>query len=256
MRQVVFGLCAFLLSVFSAMATVSENGRSAREILDRVDDLFRGRSSHGRITMKVVTPRYARDLTLEVWSKGKERSLVRILSPRKEKGTCTLRSGENVWNYMPKVKRVLKVPSSMMGGSWMGSHFTNDDLVRGSRLAQHYSSEISFEGERDGRKIIELACLPRKDAPVVWGKVVVIVQEEDLLPLRIEYYDEDLDLSRSLTFHEKKDFNGQNIPSRIRMVPSDGSDAFTDILYNDLRFDPVLEDDFFSLGNLQRQGQR
>ena len=205
--------------------------------------------------MKVVTRHYARDLSLEVWSKGKTKSLVRILSPRKERGVATLRADENVWNYMPKVKRVLKVPSSMMGGSWMGSHFTNDDLVRGSRLSEEYTSEVTFEGERDGKRIVELTLTPRENAPVVWGKVVVVVLDEDLLPRSIRYYDEELALARTLSFHETRQFGGERLPSRMRMDPTDDPEAFTEILYNELQFNPVLEEGFFSLQNLSRQGQ-
>jgi len=169
---------------------------------------------------------------------------------------ATLRCEENVWNYLPKVSRVLKVPSSMMGGSWMGSHFTNDDLVRGSRLAEHYASEVSFEGERAGLKVIELTLSPRENAPVVWGKVVVAVEDKDLLPLEIRYHDEEQQPARTLVFQDKKDIGGRPVPCLIRMVPAGEPGSFTEIRYHDLCFDIALEDHFFSLANLERQGQR
>lgn len=111
-----------------------------------MDDLFRGKSSQGLMTMTVVTKHWKRTLTMQWWSKGKDRSLVRILAPKKEAGTATLRVGNDVWNYLPKVKRVIKLPSSMMSGSWMGSHFTNDDLVKESRMADDYTFKITFQG--------------------------------------------------------------------------------------------------------------
>src|SRR6478736_6177235 len=119
-----------------------------RALLDRTDDVLRGRSSKGKMTMKVVTARFTRELTLEQWSRGKDQFLVRILEPQKEKGTATLRNGPDIWNYLPKVERVIKVPASMMGGAWMGSHVTNDDLVKQSRLADSFAGRIVFEGAR------------------------------------------------------------------------------------------------------------
>ena len=153
-----------LLVCLAAPAGASE--LTPKEILDRVDDLFRGDSSHGKATLTVRTENWSRSLTMEFWSRGKDHSLIRILEPKKEKGTATLKAGRDLWNYLPKVKRVVKLPSSMMSASWMGSHFTNDDLVRESRMADDYPFEITFEGSRDGSDIIEITCTPKPEAPV------------------------------------------------------------------------------------------
>jgi outer membrane lipoprotein-sorting protein len=225
---------------------------SAREILDHVDDLFRGTSSHGEFTMKVVTEHYTRELRLEAWSKGKDYSLIRILEPRKERGTATLKAGENIWNYLPKVDRVIKVPSSMMGGSWMGSHFTNDDLVKESRMAEDYEYEITFRGERDGRRVIEITLVPRENAAVVWGKLVALVREEDWIPLRLDFYDEDLALARTMTYEDVRELGGRRLPARLRVVPADEPGEYTEVVYESLEFDVELADDFFSLRNLRR----
>ena len=129
-----------LLLCFNPSARAQED-LTPGAILDRIDDLYRGKSSHAIMRMAVVTENWTRELELESWSMGKEKSLMRILSPRKEKGTATLKSGKQMWNYLPKVDRVIKIPSSMMGSSWMGSHFTNDDLVKESRMAEDYDFE-------------------------------------------------------------------------------------------------------------------
>lgn len=253
---------AALVAVLGALAgapaalAAAPPGRTAQEILDHTDDLFRGRSSHARLTMKVVTAQWSRELSLEVWSQGKDRSLVRILSPQKERGTATLKSGENVWNYLPKVARVVKVPASMMGGSWMGSHFTNDDLVKESRMAEDYSFQKTFEGTRDGQALIELTLTPRPEAAVVWGRVVVTVRASDLVPLRILYYDEDLALARTTTFSDPRPLGGRTLPAVLRIVPADRPAESTEITYEQLEFDLPLPDSHFSLQNLEKQGAR
>jgi outer membrane lipoprotein-sorting protein len=225
---------------------------SARDILDKVDDLYRGTSSHGKMTMDIVTEHWKRSLSLEFWSRGKDRSLVRILAPLKEKGTATLRAGSDIWNYLPKVNRVVKLPSSMMSASWMGSHFTNDDLVKQSRFTDDYDFKISYQGMRDGQDLIELTCIPKPEAPVVWGKVEVVVRRQDYLPVVTRYYDEGLHLARTMTFSNFKELSGRNLPTVMTLVPQDKPGEKTQVAYNEISFNVSLNDDVFSLRNLQQ----
>lgn len=223
-----------------------------KQILDKVDDLFRSNSSKGLATMTVTTAHWKRSLSLEMWSKGKDKSLMRVLAPKKEKGTATLRSGNDIWNYLPKVKRVIKLPSSMMAASWMGSHFTNDDLVKESRMADDYTFEITFSGEREGQEIVEVTCHPKSDAAVVWGKVIVRALRKEYLPLYVKYFDEDLRLARTMTFSQVEQLGGRRIPSLVTMVPEDKPEESTVIHYKQMDFDIDLKDSFFSLRTLQR----
>jgi outer membrane lipoprotein-sorting protein len=189
---------------------------------------------------------------LEQWSKGEDKSLFKILKPKKEKGLATLRVDKNVWNYMPKVKRVVKIPSSMMSSSWMGSHFTNDDLVKQSRMADDYTFSITFEGMQDGKAIIEVTCLPNKEAAVVWGKVEVVVYADDYLPLRMIYYDEDLFLSRTLEFTNIEMMDGKMIPTMMNIIPADEPGESTTVKWEEIQFDVTIDDEFFSLRKLQQ----
>ena len=245
-------LVLILLLNHVSVGAQEEPPLTPKQILDKVDDLFRGKSSRGLGSMTVTTAHWKRSLTLEFWSKGKEKSLIRILAPKKEKGTTTLRSGNDIWNYLPKVKRVIKLPSSMMAASWMGSHFTNDDLVKESRMADDYTFEITSRRKREGEEIVEITCYPKPEAAVVWGKVLVTAQIKDYLPLVIEYFDEDLRLSRTMTFSDVTQLGGRRIPSVVTMVPEDQSEESTVIRYEEMDFDLDLDDDFFSLRTLQK----
>jgi hypothetical protein len=243
-------VCILLLN--QSPAGVQEQPLTPKQILDKVDDLFRSQSSHGFATMTVATVHWKRSLSLEMWSKGKDKSLVRILAPKKEKGTATLRSGNDIWNYLPKVKRVIKLPSSMMAASWMGSHFTNDDLVKESRMAEDYTFEITFIGEDEGEEIVEVTCHPKPEAAVVWGKVLVRARLKDYLPLLVKYFDEDLRLARTMTFSQVSELGGRLLPALVTMVPEEKPEEFTLIHYERMEFDIGLKDDFFSLRTLQR----
>ncbi len=220
-------------------------------ILNNVDDIYRSNASHGILTLSVKTSNWQRSLTLEQWSKGNDMHLLKVLKPKKEKDLATLRVDNNVWNYMPKVKRVVKIPSSMMSSSWMGSHFTNDDLVKQSRMVIDYDFSITYEGLRDGVDIVEISCIPKKNAAIVWGKVEVIVYRNDFIPLSIVYYDEDLKLSRTLKFSNIQVLDGKKIPLQMKMVPTDEPGESTAILWEKIEFDLAIKDDFFSLRKLQ-----
>ena len=222
-----------------------------RKILDSVDDIYRSNTSHGILTLAVTTTNWQRTLTLEQWSKGKNKHLIKVLKPKKEKDLATLRVDTNVWNYMPKVKKVVKIPSSMMSSSWMGSHFSNDDLVKQSRMVKDYDFSTSFEGIRDGIDIVEITCVPKKNAAVVWGKVEVIVYREDFIPLRLIYYDEDLNLSRKLEFSNIQIIDNKKIPLKMQMVPENEPGESTTIQWKEIKFDLTISDDFFSLRKLQ-----
>jgi len=247
-----FLILVCLMIILISPTIYAEDDLTGQSILDRVDDLFRSRSSHGTMSMTIKTAHWTRTLTIEVWSKGKENSLIRILDPIKEKGTATLRSGNNIWNYLPKVNRVIKLPSSMMASSWMGSHFTNDDLVKESRMADDYTFEITFEGIKDNREIIEVTCYPKPEAAVVWGKIMVKVSKEDLMPMEILYYDEDMNLARTMIFSDIGELGGRRLPKIMRIIPTDKPDEYTKIEYHDMVFDIDLQDDLFSIRNLQR----
>jgi len=254
-------LCLVLLAVLAVRPAMGEedNARSveiekmsAKQILDYIDDLFRGDSSYAKISMKVMTEHWSRELMLEAWSEGTDKTLVRILSPRKERGTATLKAGNDIWNYLPKVRRLIKLPSSMMGGSWMGSHFTNDDLVKDSRMAEDYDFAITFRGERDGVKVTEATCIPKEEAAVVWGKVVVRIRDRDVMPLLIQYYSEDMKLSREMQFSDFRLMGGRVVPALCRMVPKDKPKESTEVFYEEIDFNPKLDPDIFSLRRLQQ----
>ena len=225
--------------------------QTAREIIDRVDRLLRGESRRGRITMEITTEHWSRSLDMEIWSLGVEHSLVRVQSPAREAGTATLKAGQEVWNYLPRVDRTIKVPPSLMMGSWMGSHFTNDDLVKESQIVDDYDFEISFEGEREGVEVWEFQLTPRPEAPVIWGRIDEQVRKADLMPTWIRYYDEDGGLVRTMTFSDYRTMGDRLVPASMLVIPADKPEEHTVLTYHELDFGISLDENFFSLRNLR-----
>jgi outer membrane lipoprotein-sorting protein len=224
----------------------------ATAIVDRVDRLLRGDSSEGELTMAVVTRRWTRTLTMTVWSEGTDKALIKVTAPPKEAGTATLKAGSEIWNYLPKIDRTIRVPTSMMMASWMGSHFTNDDLVKESQLVRDYDITLGFAGARDGVEVWEFALAPRPAAAVVWGRIVLEVRQRDLMPTWAKYYGDDGALKRTVTFSEYRTMGERLVPSRVAVTPADKLDESTVITYKRLAFDVRLPEDTFSLGALKR----
>ena len=225
--------------VFAAEPTIEE-------LLDATDDVNRGASSKSTITMQVKTKRYERTMTMDAWSRGEEDSLIRITAPAKDAGTTTLKVGDDMWNYIPKIDRTMKIPPGMMSGAWMGSHFSNDDLVKSNRLAD----EFTYEKESVVDGVYTIVCTAKPDAAVVWGKVVVKVRE-DKIPLEVGYYDEEGELARKLTFSDVRELGGRTVPATMLLEPADRPGEFTKITTTAMDFDVKFDDRTFSLQSLK-----
>ncbi|MCO4773380.1 MAG: outer membrane lipoprotein-sorting protein [Deltaproteobacteria bacterium] len=246
-RLMTLGLAALLM----AAPAVADDAdvELARELLDGTDDIYRGTSSVATMKMNVKTERWTRSLTMKSWSKGEEKSLVRIVEPAKEAGVTTLKVGENIWNYLPKVDRTMKVPAGLMSGSWMGSHFSNDDLVKESRMADDFTFAITERPDGDkGNWVVE--CTVKEDAAVVWGKVLVKLRP-DRLPEKITYYDEKDVLVRTMSFQDYREIDGRMMPSTMRLTPEDKPGEYTEVIYDDLSFSEEVPDSMFTLQALK-----
>ena len=225
----------------------------ASHLLDRVDDLHRGGSSHARMRMQVKTARWERSMTMEAWTLGKDYSLVRILEPKKERGTATLKAKKDLFTYLSKTGRTIKISGASMGGSWMGSHFTNDDLIRETRLARDFDHEVKAGPTISGKPTWALVLTPKPKAAVVWGRVDVMIERDSLLPIGQLFYDESLVPVRKLEFFDYRSLAGREVPMRTRMSPLSDSERgeYTEMSYEQLDFDVELEPEFFSVSKLE-----
>lgn len=247
------------LADLQKMPNLKGSQAEIKALLDHTDDLNRGRSSHSEITLKVHNPRYQRALKMKVWTKGTTHSLIRITAPKREAGMATLKVNDEAWNYMPNLDRTLKISTSAMGGSWMGSHFTNDDLVRGVRLSEAYTWELKAQPDINepqatrGHYIIYLEAKP--NAPVVWGSLILEINAQKV-PLRMRYFNERGRLVRTLSFHDIREVSGELIPFKIRIEPkskrSKIAQEWTEMTYDSLLFDVDLSRSLFSLRALKR----
>ena len=218
------------------------------ELVRDVEQQYMGASSRAQTTMQVSTSHWQRTLEMEAWSLDRDYFLVRIIEPAKERDVATLKRYREVWNYLPKVDRVIKVPPSMMGGSWMGSHITNDDLVKANHIEKDY--HLRLIEETATHFLVE--CLPKAEAAVVWGKIIYKISKTPRVPEQVDYYDEEMVRVREIHFDEVRLVGDRILPMRLTVLPLEKPDERTVLIYRELVFDLPLDETYFSLRNLKK----
>jgi outer membrane lipoprotein-sorting protein len=213
---------------------------------------MRGNSSYGEAVMRVVRPDWTREIGMKMWSLGTDKSLVLITSPSRDKGMATLMREKEIWNWQPSIERVIKLPPSMMMQSWMGSDFTNDDLVKQSSIVNDYTHKILKDTTIDGFECYMIELIPKENAPVVWGKIISCISKKDYFQLLVKFYDEDAYLVNTMYSSKIKMMGGRLIPSYMEMTPAENPKQKTIFEYSKLEFDLELDDSFFSLQNIKR----
>ncbi len=239
-------ICIAVLFI-TAPLCMAESDPKAIELLEKVDNLYQQENSHATLTMEIVTPDYSRSMTMESWSIELDYSLIRVLEPKKEKGIATLKRENEMWNYLPKIRKVLKVPPSMMMGSWMGSDFTNDDLMREGSWVEEFDVSLS---EVENTYVLDLIAKP--DTVTVWGKMQIIMDQQSLLPIKQIYFDEDGTAVREMYFTDVKTFDSVTLPSVMELRPLNKPGNITRVIYQDMAFDVAMDSNFFTLQNLKK----
>ena len=237
-----------ILLVIPALGIAEE--RAAKSIVRDAIDHWRGVSSYTEMTMIIHRPDWERSMTMRAWTKGDDHSLVRVIEPKKDRGNGTLTDDNSMWSYSPKINRVIKIPSSMMGQSWMGSDFSNKDVARADEIVDEYEHTLLSTEEVDGIIVYEIEAVPHEEAAVVWGSEVLRIREDHVV-LEHSFFDQDGELVKSLQTMEITDMGGRTIAKRQRMNKADKPDEWTEIQVIDVDYDVELKDSLFTLSNLR-----
>lgn len=226
---------------------------TATEIVKKADEKMRGeKSSESTLTMEIIRPSWTRSVSFKSWSLGLDYSMVLITAPAKEKGQSFLKRKNEMWNWNPSINRIIKLPPSMLAQGWMGSDFTNDDLLNQSSVVQHYTHLLSGNDIVSGKDCYKITLRPKEDAPVVWGKVVLWISKGDYLQLKAEYFDEDDYLVKTESASDIKIMDGRIIATRYELIPADKTGNRTVLKLDAIKFNIPLTESFFSQQNLQK----
>jgi len=229
--------------------------REGRVDLDAVvkyfEDLYRSDSSISVAKLTVTKPRSKRTLEMKIWTRGEEKALIVIRQPARERGTATLKVDKNLWNYLPRIKRTIRIPPSMMLASWMGSDFTNDDLVKESSYSKDYKYELVGPSEQPKGWLVRFTARP--DIVGLWNRFELVLSQDARIPIQAKYYDRKDRLARIMHWSDVKVFDGKRIPSRMVLIPADKEGHVTEMVYLDIDFDVKVPDKTFSLSNLEQR---
>ena len=241
-----------LLILLSLLIVSTAFSQDPKEIVRTMEKNMRGDASYQEMTLETVRPRYTREVSMNTWSLGDDYSLIYVTAPARDEGTAFLKRGNEIWNYVPNIDRTVKMPPSMMSQSWMGSDFTNDDLVSGTSSVDDYDHTFAGIESVDGHECYKIEMIPHPETPVVYEKVIYWISREYYLPVKVENYDDLGDLVSTVRFSNFNIMGGRRIPAIMEMIPHDKRGHKTIINVKKADFGLNMSEDFFSIQNLTR----
>lgn len=246
MRRLLPPILAFILAFPSAVAETVD----AKTLIKAAMEHWRGTTSHSEMTMIIHRPDWQRSMSMRSWTRGDEISLVRVTAPKKDVGNGTLMKDGSMWTYTPKVNRVLKIPSSMMAQSWMGSDFSNKEVSKSTEILYEYDHRLLETYEQDGHTVYVVEAIPHEDAAVVWGREVLHIRDDFVL-LREEFWDQDDILVKVMQTLEVREMSGRSVATVMQMNKAETEDEWTRIEIGNIEFDIELSANVFTLSNLR-----
>jgi len=243
----------FLLIKGSVMNALFAQDLSAADIVRKADEKFNGeKSSYSVMSMTIIRPEWQRTIEFKNWTLGRDYALTLITAPAKEAGQSFLKRGSEMWSWNPSISRLIKLPPSMMSQGWMGSDYTNDDILRESSVVNDYIHEIVGEENIAGRICYKIKMTAREDASIIWGKQIRWIDKKDFLVLKAELYDEDDYLVRTETGSDIKIMDGRTITSKIELIPEEEPENKTLLEIREIKFNIAVEEKYFSQQNMKQ----
>ena len=247
MKRIV--ILAILL--LGAAGFINAQDVDAKEIVRKANDLVTGHSSHSSATMTVVRPNWTRKVSMKTWSLGNDYYMILITAPAQDKGQVFLKRFNEMWNWMPSISRIIRIPPSMMGQNWMGSDFTNNDLVKANSIVDDYTHSILATESFGGYDCYKVQLTPKPEAAVVWDKIIVWIAKDKYFMLKAEYYNEEGELVNREIQSDIRHFDDRDLPSRLVMTPVGEKGKQTIFEFQQLDFHVSLKPEFFSQQNMK-----
>jgi outer membrane lipoprotein-sorting protein len=245
-------LVAFLLIAFLPCSILSQPNLTAREILKQSEDKLRGETSIAELSIDIIRPTWTRTMKVKAWTKGSRYSMILIMAPVKDAGNAFLKRDKEVWNWVPSIERIIKLPPSMMTQSWMGTDFTNDDLVHESSVLNDYTHTLAGDSTILNRSCWKIEMIPLPQTAVVWGKVYLWIDQRDFMQLRAEFMDEENQLVNTMQCADIRTLGGRLLPATMEMIPADKPGQKTVLRYGALQFNQPIDDNFFTTENMKK----
>lgn len=246
----------FVLGSFLLITPVK--AQTAYDIIKRSEDIVRGETQVAKYTITVKKTKYTRTMKMLGWEERQsKKSFALVTAPKKDAGNSFLLIDKDMWQYNPRLQKVIKIDSSMMTSSWMGSDFSNDDIVKESSIVEDYTHKLLGKETVDGHECFKVQLDPKPEAAVVWGKIIYYARVQDYLPVRKEYYNEHGVLKKLLVMGDFKKMHDRVIPTRYQMKTLSHDkrkkDEYTLMIIDEIRFNTKIDSRVFTRQNLQRR---
>ncbi|MFN4112143.1 MAG: outer membrane lipoprotein-sorting protein [Ignavibacteria bacterium] len=238
--------------VFLTIFSNTLKSQSAYEIIQKAQDLLYAKSSYIEMTMTIIKPNWQRKIGMKIWALEPDYAMIYITEPARDKGTVTLKRKNEIWNYLPSIQKIIKIPPSMMNQSWMGSDFSNDDLIRASSYVDDYSHKLIGEEKLSNYDCYKIESIPKPTAGIVWSKVISYITKNSYMQLKSEFYDEDGKLIKIFNGNEIKNIGGKTIPTKCEMIPLEKPDNKTILEYKKIEWNIKISESFFSQQNMTK----
>lgn len=232
------------------VSNASSDDMTPRQIIQAAMDNWRGATSYSEMTMTIQRPDWSRSMSMQAWTEGDKKSLVRVTSPKKDAGNATLINDKNLWSFAPRINRVVKIPSSMMSQSWMGSDFSNKDISRSTEILDDYDHQLTDTATIDGHTVYTITAIPHENAPVAWGRQVIKIRDDFVL-LEEQFWDQDGQLVKVMQAREIAMMDGRNVAKVMRMYQVATPEKWTEVTNDLVDFDVSLPANVFTLSNLR-----
>ncbi|GAA3954874.1 outer membrane lipoprotein-sorting protein [Chitinophaga oryziterrae] len=240
-----------VIPIFFILSFLRSFSQSAKEIVQKADEKMRGNTMQAEMIIKTIRPTWTREMQCKIWMKGNNQTMIQITSPAKDKGIVFLKRKKEVWNWMPTLERNIKLPPSMMSQSWMGTDFTNDDLIKESSIVEDYAHSIIGDTVIGNWSCYIIRMIPKPTAAVVWSKVILCIDKKDFLEIHSRFYDEDGQLINTMNSYDIKFMNDRIIPTRFEMIPADKKGQKTEMIYKNILYNKPIDDGFFSVEKMK-----
>ena len=245
MKQLTIIIALFFISL-------GISAQNATEIVKKATEKMQGENHYAEMTMKIVRPTWERTVSFKMCSKDRDYSLTLVVDPVKEKGQTFLKRKNDLWSWNPKISRLIKLPPSMLSQGWMGSDYSNDDILKESSMIVDYTHKLVGSEEIAGKDCYKIEMIPHDDAAVVWGKVMKWISKDGYLQLKTIYYDEDDYLIKTEACSEVKLMGDREIPTRIEIIPEDEPGNLTIVTIEKIIYDINISENFFSQQNMKK----
>lgn len=248
-----YRMWAAIVLVITAAPAMAQDFNAA-ELVRKAVDQYRGLSSYSEMTMIIHRPGWERSMSMRGWTRGDNNTLVRVLEPKKDAGNGTLMLDSKMWTFSPRINRVIKVPSSMMGQNWMGSDFSNKDISKTTDIIDQYTHALVDQREENGHQIYTIESVPYEDAAIVWGKEVWVIRDDWIL-LEQQFWDQDDTMLKVMKASDIKLMSGRLVATKLRMSDVETPGQWTQMETNAIEFDLELANNLFTLSNLRNSRQ-